>query len=331
MVFGRTSQGVSFARELLKKTEATIVDENLRMGTVKALDDLLKQDELAELLPLSFSVEKSKYIIYSPRLHGSINVNDLMIHARAIAQNMGHGQHFINLVPLPRGRNLQLIEVIEASSGLKAGKDIGYHYFPPWSRRTDRASIWDGKREPWMAQAQDIERSEMEYIINILSILTERFRDVWLEHKQVFISEYVKGSAMLDFVDENFSRLQVYQGLSSLLVKSINEFIAAIIERVRAAIKAQGVRPAKGTVNLVWEVDDLDMLGEEEKARHALVRKLSDEFRRVEVVKQSEAENFLLNSQFQKGSALLLCTRNDFEALKGKGPDNVLVPAAPPS
>lgn len=329
MVFGRSLEGVAFVTEHLKRPEVILVDENLRMGTVKRVDELNRHEELSDLLPLSLSVERSKYIIYGPRLHGAVNVNDILSHVKAIAQNMKQGQHFINLVPLPLGRSAQLIEVLEAASGLKVGKDFGYHYFPILSKRQNRASVWEGKREPWMAQAADTLKAEEGHIIDVMGTLVERFRDVWIARRQIFISEYIKGSLILDFVNEEFSRLQVYQGLSTLLLKSINEFMTSVVERVREAIKAQGIRPAKGVVGVVWDANELDMLGEEERAKQVLIRRLLDEFKKVEPIRQSEAENMILNAQVQKGTALLFCTREGFESLKGKGPAEALVPAVP--
>ena len=156
-LYGFSTEGITLVNSILKNESFMIVDESTRFANPyeKSPSSQSYVSEITDLIPGDISISRSNFVFFGPKLKIGSDWPFITYHLKYVAGNLKKGQHFINLLPVEIGKNEQIIEIIEAVSGLKAGKDFGYHYFPVGSASI-LSSFFEGKKEPWMGQQVEL-------------------------------------------------------------------------------------------------------------------------------------------------------------------------------
>ncbi len=309
VLYGFSTEGITLVNSILKNESFMIVDENTRFANPYEKNSSRQSysNEITDLIPGDMQINSSSYVFFGPKLKIGSDWSFVTFHLKYVAGNLKKGQHFINLLPVEIGKNEQIMETVEAVSGLKAGKDFGYHYFPVGSASII-ASLFEGKKEPWMGQTLDLNKAEEKFLLDALDAFTEKFRRVWLKGKQqIFYSYYIKGYYTISLIPESFGKNSPVSGLSKVYMKSAEDFAVYVLEKIKDRVKELSIKPTKASVYLVWDVDSYELLGESEYFRARLIERLNEFFSQTKLVSIERLESYILNYQLSKEELLLVC------------------------
>jgi hypothetical protein len=320
VLYGLSTEGITLVNGLVKADEYLIIDENTRLANSynRKLSQLMRSEDLSDIVPGASALGGATLIFFGPKQRPFSDWSNVTFHLKFIAANLRRGQHVVNVLPVEKGRNYQMIEVLETISGFKAGKDFGYHYFPVGSPGA-LASIYDGKREQWMAQGSDMESAEEKYLIDAMDSFGEKVRKVWLRRgSDTFISYYVKGSYAISLVPNSFGKNSTLTSLSRVYLKSVDDFMSFVSERIKERVKELTIKPARASIYLVWDADANEILGESEYYRERFRQKLNESFARTESISMEKIESYVLNFQLAKEEVLVVCDELSESRLKDK-------------
>jgi len=309
VLYGYSTEGITLVNTMLKNEPFMIVDENTRFANSyeKNATNTSFNSDIIDLIPADITINGASFIFFGPKLKVVSDWPFITFHLKYVAGNINKGQHFINLLPVEIGKNEQMIEIIEAVSGLRAGKDFGFHYFPVGSPSV-LASSFEGKKESWMGQTSDLNRAEERFLLDALDAFTEKFRKVWLKGKaQIFYSYYVKGYYTLSLIPNSFGKNSPLSGLSKIYMKSAEDFALVILDKIKERVKSLSIKPTKASVYIVWDIDTYEMLGESEYFRAKLIEKLNEFFSQTKLLSIERLESYILNYQLTKEELLLIC------------------------
>ncbi len=329
VLYGFSTEGITLVNSILKNESFMIVDESTRFANSyeKSSSHQIYASEITDLIPGDITISKSNFVFFGPKLKIGSDWSFIAYHLKYVAGNLKKGQHFINLLPVEVGKNEQIIEMIEAVSGLKAGKDFGYHYFPA-GNPSIIASIFEGKKEPWMGQEVELNKAEEKFLLDTLDSFTEKFRRTWLKRKQqIFYSYYVKGYYTISLIPGSFGKNSPVSGMSKLYMKSVDDFAFVILEKIKEKIKALSIKPTKASIYLVWDVDANELLGESEYFRTRLIQRLNEFFSQTKLLSIERLESYILNYQLSKEELLLVCDEIFENRIKDKVDSQKIVKA----
>src|ERR1019366_10827002 len=140
-VYGLTSEGYSLAARLIDKAGVTIVDETLQMAmdidqgmvnTHKTVQDLVGDEMLMGLKPVSQVLSEASVIIFTPKLKkvGDESVIEASGKLREVARYASTGSTVVNFLPTGVGGNADNVALLEKQTGMKVGERLNYAYCP---------------------------------------------------------------------------------------------------------------------------------------------------------------------------------------------------------
>ncbi len=315
-----STEGISLVSGIFKAENFYIIDETTRLATLYDRRSGFSgySSEILDLVPEEEAIKNSRIIVFGPKIKSNLELGSLTFHLKQISEKIRKDQQLINIIPVDKGRNEQMIETIEAVSGLSAGKEFGYHYFPYGSSRV-MASNYEGKKEEWMASSGDMEGSEERFLIESLDSFSEKFRKVWLKRKlEMYYSYYVKGYYTLSLAANSFGKESPLTNLAKVMIKSIDDFADSILDGIKKKIKELSIKPVKAVIYLVWDVDQYELLGESEYFRARFVDKLNEYFSQTKLMTIDKLESIILNYQLSKEEILLVCDEISESRIKDK-------------
>ncbi len=331
VLYGLSTEGANFVKKNYEKS-FPVIDESLRLAVININSnmkvELNSRRELSDILPASETISKAKEIFFAPKAKrwGQDWWEEISHHAKFIGNNISSGQHFINLMPMARGKNEQLINTIETVSGLEAGKDFLYHYLPLPTDLSD-ASILN--EDPYQRSdgESEIDKKEIDYLVNSIEDYLKLFEEVWLRRsKSVFISNYSKGIFPLTLSLESFDKGASLHGIASVLLKSADDYINKLVNNVKIKLREDAIKPARAVVYVIWELDDYELFDESHYLRAKLVARLEEHFGEVIPLSLKKMENLILNYSLSKESLILSCTRDATDSLINSEIGNKVIP-----
>ena len=331
MLYGLSTEGVEFVKKYYKRG-FPVIDESLRLAVMNISSDirleLSSRRELSDILPASEAIGRAKEIFFAPKAKrwGQEWWEEISHHVKFIGNSMSQGQHFINLMPMARGKNEQLINAIEAVSGLQAGRDFYYHYLPLPPDISD-ASAFDEAEYQRSDEKDEIEKKEIDYLINSMEGYLKLFEEVWIRRtRSVFISRYSKGIFPLTLSLESFDKGSSLHGIAGVLFKSADEYINKLVNNVKAKLREDSIKPTRAVIYVIWELDDYELFDESHYLRAKLVARLEEHFGEVIPLSLKRMENLILNYSLSKESIILSCTRDAADSLSGSEVGNKVIP-----
>lgn len=332
VLYGLSTEGVNFVKKKYAKS-FPVIDESLRL-TVATIDSNLQVElnskrELSDIVPASETISKAKEIFFAPKAKrwGQDWWEEISHHVKFIGNNISQSQHFINLMPLARGKNEQLINTIETVSGLTAGKDFGYHYMPLPVNLAIVASIWDGPPYEWSNGQTELDGGETGYLIKSIGYYLKLFEEVWLnQSKSVFISDYARGIFPLTLALESFEKGSSLHGIANVLLKSSDDYVNRIVNDIKLKLREEAVKPARAVIYVIWELDDYELFDESHYLRAKLVARLEEHFGEVIPLSLKKMENLILNYSVSKESLILACTKISANSLINSEVSSRVVP-----
>jgi len=356
-IYGLTSEGYSVAARLVEKAAVTIVDETLQMamdleqGMVKShktIDELVTDEMLMGLKPVSQVLSEAAVIVFTPKLRKvrDESIIEASAKLRDVAKYASSGSTVVNMLPTGVGGNADNIALLEKQTGLKAGERLNYGYCPtgplpapgtdPVGAMNPVAILGSKAASKDFASLEDlgfktvyggIASLELEYIARVLALCTSMAAEVELMRKARELKAST-GSQSERYVDQlaslvyDLTAIQSSEDvgepityLAGAAVKSLENYERYVVEETRDLLRELQLKASRTRVVVAWSADKYEMRADRLATAQSLTEKLRDYVTDVRQVDARTRADDLIDSY--KHSVAIVCTPADLEWFKG--------------
>jgi UDP-N-acetyl-D-mannosaminuronate dehydrogenase len=356
-VYGLTSEGYSVAGRLVEKASVTIVDETLQMAmdleqgmvkTHKTIDELVSDEMLMGLKPVSQVLSEAAVIIFTPKLRKvrDESIIEASAKLRDVAKYASSGSTVVNMIPTGVGGNADNVALLEKQTGLKAGERLNYGYCPtapppapgadPVGSTNPVAILGSKTASKEFASLEDlgfktlyggIAILELDYIARVLALCTSMAAEVELMRKarELKASSASQPERYIDQLASLIYDLTAIQSsedvgepityLAGAAVKSLENYERYVVEETRDLLRELQLKASRTRVVVAWSADKYEMRADRLMTAQSLTEKLRDYVTDVRQVDAKTRTDDLIDSY--KHSVAIVCTPADFEWFKG--------------
>lgn len=301
-VYGLSKEGLSFAARLRSVGyEVYLIDEvlqaSLSPSAIPSFEELVKEEALAPLASMSAALQASELLIFAPRLKGELPSDYVKQALRNISRYMRKGTVLVALCPLPFGIVAELVELIQAFSGLSGGKEFSLCYMP--NPHIIGISAGAEKGMAGLIRALGLRReaacSLQEAELLYVKLLIDRLSDVASaielgrrgvrSRRTVFLDEFVEEVYDLQVVVSSLEESDHLKQLSSPILRIMRAYTKYLHERIRLTAKEKGMRLGALTLYLVWNTEQNSVRPAKALALADLTAKMRESFGEVRHVK----------------------------------------------
>jgi UDP-N-acetyl-D-mannosaminuronate dehydrogenase len=351
-VYGLTSEGYSLAARMIDRASVTIVDETLQMAmeldpammkTHKSLQELVGDELLMGLKPVSQVLSEASVIVFSPKLRRvrDESVIEASGKLRDVAKYAASGSTVINLLPTGVGGNADNVALLEKQTGLKVGERLNYGYCPmgpleargvetavavlvPNAAAKAFASLEDlGLRTTYA----DVAGAELQYISNVLALCTSMTGEVelmrkskelkagWSDGSDRYIDQLASLVYDLTAIQSSEDVGEPITYLAGAAVKCLENYERYVVEETRDLLRDLQLKASRTRVLVAWSADKYEMRADRLSTSLSLTEKLRDYVTDVRQVDLKARADELIDSY--KHSVAIVCTPEDYEWVKG--------------
>jgi hypothetical protein len=356
-VYGLTSEGYSVASRLVDKAAVTVVDETLQMAmdleegmvkTHKTIDELVSDEMLMGLKPVSQVLSEAAVIVFTPKLRKvrDESIIEASAKLRDVAKYASNGSTVVNMLPTGVGGNADNIALLEKQTGLKAGERLNYGYCPtgppaasgaePAGPANPVALLGSKAASKEFASLEDlgfktayggIAGFELEYISRVLTLCTSMAAEVELMRKARELKASTGGQPerYIDQLASLIYDLTAIQSsedvgepityLAGAAVKSLENYERYVVEETRDLLRDLQLKASRTRVVVAWSADRYEMRADRLATAQSLTEKLRDYVTDVRQVDARTRTDDLIDSY--KHSVAIVCTPADLEWFKG--------------
>jgi hypothetical protein len=356
-VYGLTSEGYSAAARLIEKAAVTIVDETLQMAmdleqgivkTHKTVQELVSDEMLMGLKPVSQAMSEASVIIFAPKLRkvGDESVIEASAKLRDVAKFASSGSTVVNLLPTGVGGNADNVALLEKQTGMKVGERLNYGYCPtgpqPGPGAHAAASPYPVAVLGSKAASKDfasledlgfkviyegVATLELEYISRVLALCTSMAAEVELMRKsrELKVSGGPQPERYIDQLASLVYDLTAIQSsedvgepityLAGAAVKSLENYERYVVEETRELLRELQLKASRTRVLVAWSADKYEMRADRLATAQSLTEKLRDYVTDVRQVDGRSRTDDLIDSY--KHSVAIVCTPADFDWFNG--------------
>ena len=363
--FGLSTEGYNLANKMvINGADVKIVDESaqgaiaLNSEIAKTYTDViaLREDEpLLAMEPSNIAIAKAKYLFFTPRIRktGQDLKTEVNSKFKDAISELKKDSSIINCLPTGFGGNNENISLLEHVTGLEAGKNISYFYFPlndlnktpdvigsakQASEKKLLALLKTDKKEKKFVDISSAENlhaiNTIQRFSNLCSIVevckfvknntkqTAPFNDF----KDLYIDDMVNGFYDLRMLGSSFESAQTLMYLINGSVRGIHGYIKRLIDTIRITLKKNDLKASKTKIVLSWTLDTNEMRGDKIEMLNSITSKLRDYIGDVET---SSGSIDLFHQD--KVTIVVACSSHDYnEIKKNLKDDNTFVIKANP-
>jgi hypothetical protein len=348
-IYGLTTEGYTLASKTVEKASVTIVDDTLQMAmeldaqmvkSNRTLNQLLGEESLLGLKPISQVLSEAKVIFFSPKLRktGDESTIESTSKMREVAKHVSTGATVINTLPVGIGGNDDIIALLEKQTGLKVGENLNYGYCPLkpdgeltavalFARMRDYASL----EEIGLKSSQEsITSSELVHAASVLNESTSIATEIELMRKArgQKVAPRVGADRYIDDLASRVYDLTAIQAsedvgepltyLAGASVKSLENHVRYIVDETRELLRDLQLKASKTRVVVAWTVDKYEMRADRQKTAEKLEERLKDYVTDVRHAQVSAGKDEVMDPY--KHNIVIVCSATDLEwirALKG--------------
>jgi len=363
--FGLSTEGYHLASKMVVNgADVKIIDESaqgaivLNSEVAQTYTDViaLREDEpLLSMEPGNVAISKAKYLFFTPRIRktGQDLKTEVNSKFKDAISELKKDSSIINCLPTGFGGNNENISLLEHVTGLEAGKNISYFYFPlndlnktpdvigsakQASEKKLLALLKTDKKEKKFVDISSAENlhaiNTIQRFSNLCSIVevckfvknntkqTAPFNDF----KDLYIDDMVNGFYDLRMLGSSFESAQTLMYLINGSVRGIHGYIKRLIDTIRITLKKNDLKASKTKIVLSWTLDTNEMRGDKIEMLNSITSKLRDYIGDVET---SSGSIDLFHQD--KVTIVVACSSHDYnEIKKNLKDDNTFVIKANP-
>jgi len=361
VVYGLSTEGYAIASQMaIKGEDVYIIDEStpsaisLKAEIAKTYPNVssLKEDEpLLSMEPIDVAISKAQYLFFTPRIRKTGQDIKTEIHSKFkdAVTSLKKNSSVIFTLPTGFGGNNENISLLEHVTGLEAGKQISYYYYPleDLNEQPKIIGTFNGKEDLVLSELLTIGKKEKKFVtisssehlhaINILS----RFSKLCsvLEVCKYAQDEITKNDFALDdfqeiYLDNMVSGLfdlkslgSSFEGTNSLMylingsVKGIDGYIKRLIDKIRTTLKKNDLKASRTKIALSWNLDQHAMRGDKIEMLQNLTSRLRDYIGDVEAYEDPNFDLF----HSDKTTIIVTCSKSDFDNIEKTKQDSDLI------
>ena len=367
VVYGLSTEGYTIASQMaIKGADVYIIDEttpsaiSLKAEIAKTYPNVssLKEDEpLLAMKPIDVAISNAQYLFFAPRIRKTGHDIKTEIHAKFkdATASLKKNSSVIFTLPTGFGGNNENISLLEHVTGLEAGKQISYFYYPLEDQYPQPKIIgsFNVKNDPVLSDllSEDEDKkkfvamssSEQLHVIGVLSRFSSLCsilevckyaqneiikNDLSLnEFQDIFIHDMVDGLFDLRTLGASLEGANTMSYLINGNIKGIDGYIKRLTDEIRATLKKNELKASKTKISLCWTLDQHAMRGDKIETLQNLTLKLRDYVGNVE---SAENLNFDLFHN-DKTMVVVTCSKADYDKIKKSKLDSgvIIVKANP--
>ena len=355
--FGLSTEGYHLASKMVVNgADVKIIDESAQGAIVlnseiaQTYTDViaLREDEpLLSMEPGNVAISKAKYLFFTPRIRKTGQDLKTEVNSKfkdAVAE-LKKGSSVINCLPTGFGGNNENISLLEHVTGLKAGKDSSYFYFPlnDLNKTPDVIGAIKQAEEKKLLSLLKTDKKEKKFVDissaeNLHAIDTiQRFSNQcsiievcgkfvknnskhttsFNEYKDLYLDDMVSGFYDLRMLGSSFESAQTLMYLINGSVRGIHGYIKRLIDTIRITLKKNDLKASKTKIVLSWTLDTNEMRGDKIEMLNSISSKLRDYIGDVET---SSGSIDLFHQD--KVTIVVACSNHDYKEIKENSKDD---------
>ena len=364
--FGLSTEGYHLASKMvINGADVKIIDESaqgaivLNSEVAQTYTDViaLREDEpLLSMEPGNVAISKAKYLFFTPRIRktGQDLKTEVNSKFKDAVSELKKGSSVINCLPTGFGGNNENISLLEHVTGLKAGKDSSYFYFPlnDLNKTPDVIGAIKQAEEKKLLSLLKTDKKEKKFVdissaenlhaidtiqrfSNQCSIIevcgkfvknNSKYTTSFNEFKDLYLDDMVSGFYDLRMLGSSFESAQTLMYLINGSVRGIHGYIKRLIDTIRITLKKNDLKASKTKIVLSWTLDTNEMRGDKIEMLNSISSKLRDYIGDVET---SSGSIDLFHQD--KVTIVVACSNHDYKEIKENSKDdNIFVIKANP-
>ncbi len=297
--FGLSTEGYHLASKMVVNgADVKIIDESaqgaivLNSEVAQTYTDViaLREDEpLLSMEPGNVAISKAKYLFFTPRIRktGQDLKTEVNSKFKDAVSELKKGSSVINCLPTGFGGNNENISLLEHVTGLKAGKNSSYFYFPlnDLNKTPDVIGAIKQAEEKKLLSLLKTDKKEKKFVdissaenlhaidtiqrfSNQCSIIevcgkfvknNSKYTTSFNEFKDLYLDDMVSGFYDLRMLGSSFESAQTLTYLINGSVRGIHGYIKRLIDTIRITLKKNDLKASKTKIVLSWTLDTNEM------------------------------------------------------------------------
>ena len=367
VVYGLSTEGYAIASQMaIKGADVYIIDEStpsaisLKAEIAKTYPNVssLKEDEpLLAMEPIDVAISKAQYLFFTPRIRKTGQDTKTEIHSKfkdAIA-SLKKNTSVIFTLATGFGGNNENISLLEHVTGLQAGKNISYFYYPleDLNQQPKIIGSFNGKKDSVLSDLLSTGKKEKKFVAisssehfhaidtlsrfsslcSILEVCKYAQDEITKndlssnDFQEIFLDNMINGLFDLKALGSSFEGSNSLMYLINGSVKGIDGYIKRLIDEIRGTLKKNDLKASRTKIALSWTLDQHAMRGDKIEMLQNLTSRLRDYIGDVEAYEDPDFNLF----HSDKTTIIVACSQSDFDNIeKTKKDSNLIIVKANP-
>ena len=367
VVYGLSTEGYAIASQMaIKGADVYIIDEStpsaisLKAEIAKTYPNVssLKEDEpLLAMEPIDVAISKAQYLFFTPRIRKTGQDIKTEIHSKFkdAVTSLKKNSSVIFTLATGFGGNNENISLLEHVTGLQAGKNISYFYYPleDLNQQPKIIGSFNGKEDSVLSNLLTNNKKEKKFVgisssehfhaidtLSRFSSLCSILEVCKYAHDEITKNDFSSNDFQEIFLDNMINGLfdlkalgSSFEGSNSLMylingsVKGIDSYIKRLIDEIRGTLKKNDLKASRTKIALSWTLDQHAMRGDKIEMLQNLISKLRDYIGDVEAYEDPDFNLF----HSDKTTIIVACSQFDFDKIeKSKKDSNLIIIKANP-
>ena len=367
VVYGLSTEGYAIASQMaIKGADVYIIDEStpsaisLKAEIAKTYPNVssLKEDEpLLAMEPIDVAISKAQYLFFTPRIRKTGQDIKTEIHSKFkdAVTSLKKNSSVIFTLATGFGGNNENISLLEHVTGLQAGKNISYFYYPleDLNQQPKIIGSFNGKKDSVLSNLLTNNKKEKKFVgisssehfhaidtlsrfsslCSILEVCKYAHDEITKndlssnDFQEIFLDDMINGLFDLKALGSSFEGSNSLMYLINGSVKGIDGYIKRLIDEIRGTLKKNDLKASRTKIALSWTLDQHAMRGDKIEMLQNLISKLRDYIGDVEAYEDPDFNLF----HSDKTTIIVACSQFDFDKIeKSKKDSNLIIIKANP-
>jgi len=367
VVYGLSTEGYTIASQMaIKGADVYIIDEStpsaisLKSEIAKTYPNVssLKEDEpLLAMEPIDVAISKAQYLFFTPRIRKTGQDIKTEIHSKFkdAVTSLKKNSSVIFTLATGFGGNNENISLLEHVTGLQAGKNISYFYYPleDLNQQPKIIGSFNGKEDLVLSDLLTTTKKEKKFVAisssehfhaidtlsrfsslcSILEVCKYAHDEITkndlssIDFQEIFLDNMINGLFDLKALGSSFEGSNSLMYLINGSVKGIDGYIKRLIDEIRGTLKKNDLKASRTKIALSWTLDQHAMRGDKIEMLQNLTSRLRDYIGDVEAYEDPDFNLF----HSDKTTIIVACSQSDFDNIeKTKKDSNLIIVKANP-
>ena len=332
VVYGLSTEGYAIASQMaIKGADVYIIDEStpsaisLKAEIAKTYPNVssLKEDEpLLAMEPIDVAISKAQYLFFTPRIRKTGQDIKTEIHSKFkdAVTSLKKNSSVIFTLATGFGGNNENISLLEHVTGLQAGKNISYFYYPleDLNQQPKIIGSFNGKEDLVLSDLLTTTKKEKKFVAisssehfhaidtlsrfsslcSILEVCKYAHDEITkndlssIDFQEIFLDNMINGLFDLKALGSSFEGSNSLMYLINGSVKGIDGYIKRLIDEIRGTLKKNDLKASRTKIALSWTLDQHAMRGDKIEMLQNLTSRLRDYIGDVEAYEDPDFNLF---------------------------------------